>query len=351
MAITIRKDRNMVYIQSTNNTRSYSIDTNCGALIGLRGSALCSIPTALRDERWELNGDLFANYIYRYVTNGCFRSASRYRDTLSLYEKLSALNCPYLQYSSLSSRQAKQIEDNWSVVCKAIHALTETTYLNELVDKMVYLAWKEKNCVQTDEHFTENMAREIFNQSNEWTKEQIHRAGYYLAKGLAEYHGSYYQAIDKIASYFNYCEKLGEQPSKGDFMRLYVEAKRKYNLRKAEYDDRTIAEYQNSVADKLAFENDNFVVIIPTTSQELRDESEMQNNCVGRIYLPRVIDKQTHIVFVRRKDNPNASYITCEVSNYGDICQYLLSYNRYVAADSIEEEFYKSYRAHLAEVW
>ena len=86
-------------------------------------------------------------------------------------------------------------------------------------------------------------------------------------------------------------------------------------------------------AQKIAFryEDENFTILIPTTADEFKKEADYQQNCVFRLYYPRVKDCSTHVVFIRKKSDINTPYITCEVSNCGDIIQYLARFNRDVA--------------------
>lgn len=77
----------------------------------------------------------------------------------------------------------------------------------------------------------------------------------------------------------------------------------------------------------LYYENETFIVKPILTKEDFHIEGEAQHNCVERMYMERVYKGQTHIVTVRRKSNPNKSYITCEVSNDGGIWQYLARCN------------------------
>lgn len=351
MAITIRKERNLVYLQSDTKTKPYIIDLSNGRLYGLKGDAVCNTPVVLRSENWKTEDNILYNYLSIYVADGRFRSAPRYTAELATYEKLGALNNPHLRYARLTSHQMAVLNNHWSAICKVINSLTEDTYINSIVNNSGYMLWKEKNGIEPDEHFTEDMCRMIYNCYNKWSKEKIHRAAYFMAKGLYEFFGESSNCLDKIEAYFHWCELLGEQPTKGDFLRLYVEAKRKYKLRKTEIDNKAISDYQTAVAHKLAFEDDNFIVIVPTTAQEIIAEGEAQHNCVGRLYLPKVVNKETHIVFIRQKNVPNDSFITCEVNNNGAINQYLLAYNRWVDESTPEAEFKKAYKEHLKNCW
>lgn len=96
-------------------------------------------------------------------------------------------------------------------------------------------------------------------------------------------------------------------------------------------DDKLCLEYQKNAP--LFFEDENFTILIPTTADEFKKEADYQINCVFRLYYPRVKDCSTHVVFIRKKSDINTPYITCEVSNCGNIIQYLTRFNRDVADD------------------
>jgi hypothetical protein len=52
--------------------------------------------------------------------------------------------------------------------------------------------------------------------------------------------------------------------------------------------------------------------IYPESTQEIKDEASQQSNCVAS-YIDRVIDGQCHIMFLRKKDNPDKSLVTIEI--------------------------------------
>lgn len=58
----------------------------------------------------------------------------------------------------------------------------------------------------------------------------------------------------------------------------------------------------------------DYVFIYPKSTQEIKDEACMQNNCVAS-YIDRVIDGACHILFLRKRDNPECSLVTIEVRN------------------------------------
>ena len=66
---------------------------------------------------------------------------------------------------------------------------------------------------------------------------------------------------------------------------------------------------------KLNFVNNlemgNFIVVVPQTMEDKAKEGQMQNNCVGYYYDNSIREGNDLIYFIRKKENPNKSYITC----------------------------------------
>ena len=60
----------------------------------------------------------------------------------------------------------------------------------------------------------------------------------------------------------------------------------------------------------LEFDNE-YIVVVPQSQKEKREEGRMQNNCVGSFYDDSIMKGINLIYFIRKKNNPNHSYITC----------------------------------------
>lgn len=56
--------------------------------------------------------------------------------------------------------------------------------------------------------------------------------------------------------------------------------------------------------------DDTYTIIVPKTMEEFTDEGRQQNNCVGNFYHGEMAENMQIIYFIRRKSNPNKSYIT-----------------------------------------
>lgn len=110
--------------------------------------------------------------------------------------------------------------------------------------------------------------------------------------------------------------------------------------------DQFCLEYQKKAP--LFFEDENFIVLIPTTADEFKKEADYQQNCVFRLYYPKVRECETHVVFIRKKSDINTPYITCEVNNNGKIVQYLTRFNNNVTDDNAKA-FGIAYQEYLRE--
>jgi hypothetical protein len=172
---------------------------------------------------------------------------------------------------------------------------------------------------------------------------------YYLSHGLVDVVGSTVSA-GLLTQFFDYCETTGIKPQKSDFYRQFLDVKRTYIANKKQYDMVALANNYASKKNALLFEDDTFKVIIPTTTEEFQAEGDAQHNCVYSIYLEKCIKNTTHVVFVRRKDALDKSFITCEVDKRGNIIQYLGQYNGWVS-DPDAVSFQKRYQDWLIKNW
>lgn len=60
----------------------------------------------------------------------------------------------------------------------------------------------------------------------------------------------------------------------------------------------------------------DYCFIVPTTLKELIDEGEQQHNCVGFYYNDFMSVGNVFIYFIRKKNEPEKSYITCRFDMY-----------------------------------
>ena len=223
-------------------------------------------------------------------------------------------------------------------------------------DFIMYLRIKSF-CTEFDlpinEHTNPSLIREFvsyvdrYNSRWCWGKEEIKWAFYFLNRGLWEYDQC--SAFSPLNEFFRLLKATNMKCEKGDFLRQYATVKKAYQANQEKYNNLALEKNQLQHKDALSFSYGGLTVVIPTTAEAFRREGQAQSNCVARLYLPRVIENQTNVVFIRKDTDLDKSFITCEVHN-GHIIQYFLSHNRDANEDYLLE-FRRAYQEWLNENW
>lgn len=78
-------------------------------------------------------------------------------------------------------------------------------------------------------------------------------------------------------------------------------------------------EQQNEGIKELAYTGNGYSIVIPTKPEELAEEGINLSHCVG-LYIDRVAEGQCHILFLRRRSEPERSLVTLQLSGK-QICQ------------------------------
>ncbi len=143
---------------------------------------------------------------------------------------------------------------------------------------------------------------------------------------MGNYIGSY------VENFLGWCKDLNRPlKEKGkSFCEQYITVQKEYQAKENEILQNKLKDYNS----KLKFENNDYIVIIPNTIDQYKEEAINQHNCVFSCYMERVANKKTNVVFIRKKEEINNSYITCEIDNDYHIQQYLAKYNNYVQDES-----------------
>lgn len=344
---TYRKEKNLIIISLNGASGDYKLDINTGVFYGVKGNPIKTCP-----RRYEIR-NLFPRYgeegnNLEYVLNRMFDYCNttaefrRYTEALQSADKIDALGIARLYMR----------EDQYAYLGKYIKALS--TYLKENeFDFHGFRIWNEfeaakKRLGSAADLLTPEMYFAIKDGITDITAEEIAVCSYYLGRGkMWDYESG---RIDKLARYINYCRTMEKTPQKvNNFMREYCETKELYYLRKTEFDNKQIVENYAKHAKAWEFSFGDYVVVIPTTGQDIVTEGEKMHHCVGS-YVDRVVNNTDYICFVRHKDSVDKPYITCEVSTNGVIGQYFLAYDRYINSKE-DKEFKTAFAEHLAKVW
>lgn len=75
--------------------------------------------------------------------------------------------------------------------------------------------------------------------------------------------------------------------------------------------NRKILENENKYREIETLSNDNYIIIVPRNMSDFTKEGKMQNNCVGYYYHDSIAGGENFVYFIRKKENPEKSYITC----------------------------------------
>lgn len=90
-----------------------------------------------------------------------------------------------------------------------------------------------------------------------------------------------------------------------------------YKLLKDKEQQEQIQKNQKRIKELENLVYENYCFIVPTTPKELIDEGEQQHNCVGSSYYKFSMSEGTgFIYFIRKKNEPEKSYITCRFDMY-----------------------------------
>ena len=192
----------------------------------------------------------------------------------------------------------------------------------------------------------ESWATDVFSRVNsivpvDFSKAMVLRG--YHEKVFVEKDGYCFASI--INDWYNMIRGMG------DTLEVKHNILTNYAILRWTFDKYRIAHYDETLKscnDKqwLYFENDEYIVRPLISRDDFHNEGEAQHNCVEHMYMERVVNGTTHVVVVRKKANPDDSYITCEVNNNGVITQYLLKYNHVVDNPS-DNDFRRIYQDHL----
>ena len=175
----------------------------------------------------------------------------------------------------------------------------------------------------------------------------LHRCDVYQAIPTEE-------AIDLLNDYIKMSIDMGVEPltNSNSLKREHDVMARNYwnwyrTNRNAET-ERKFVEVANKLQ-KYEYENDKYIIITPHSVSELLEEANQQRNCLA-CYADRYADGRAKIFFMRKKKNPEKSYISIEMSS--DLTEFRQVYyacNRPV--DNAEElAFLDKWKEHIKTV-
>jgi hypothetical protein len=353
----ITKDKNIYVFEITtkdDKVRTYHLDVNTAVLVNARTQkSVAGCPTGMVKLVTD-NSDMSNVIRYMYKThwyNSRIGYGSLNPNFLAVCDKLDNIGYKISDYYYIE-KELKAVSENFSLAAKIISE-NETPdnhiSLHEICE-LIYSEMFKKQYNLTNTHLTNHQVELIadwyFNSSRypALAKKHLSRLVYFAERGMFSI-GEDFQVLRWFDEMLKFVDSLNlEEIPKGDFTRVYHQLYTNYEMNRAQIEDNKIKEF--NYLPELEFENDLYKVIIPTTVEEFKAEGTAQHNCVYSMYLPKVLDEETRVVFIRSKDNLDKSLITCEVSLGGNIIQYLKACNTHCTEQS-EREFYSEYLNHL----
>ena len=173
----------------------------------------------------------------------------------------------------------------------------------------------------------------------ELEKEFYSRTGFGNREVLKKYAYQFSKYRNFIHIQYNFKDKIEmlekmnclEMPS--NFMDFLLKNTQNYNEKKDSFYEEGMFAYGKKY-DKYNFSDGKYLYIVPSTVAQVKDEARQQHNCVYDYYLEKMVeDYKNIIVFVRKIETPEESYITLEYDPRGKFfCQCKLKHNYNVDA-------------------
>lgn len=99
--------------------------------------------------------------------------------------------------------------------------------------------------------------------------------------------------------------------------------------------NKKILETENKYREIETLSNDEYIIVVPKDIDDFTKEGKMQNNCVGYYYHDSIASGHDFVYFIRKKENPEKSYITCRYNiKVGETTEYRTVNNRLVEDDN-----------------
>ena len=337
----ITKDRNFILVYGEDATKIYKFDIATFTWYGLAGQPLKTNPQVLRNDPniSFADGDKIAIRLLKTALENksdCLKRQHA-RDCFALYERVLVLGIT-VDFNEINYNYGTFSEVRFDAAfIEYLRANYHGRLSNEAVSRYKYRALKAKYPDLDGERFN-GILSVIEDTGNveygEYLCVQVLHKYLYQFSNWVQYAKKHYERLKLM--------NITDWKKDKSFLDAYCRVATEYDVWKNRAMSIKLAETRKP---QLAYENDKYIVIVPTTEAEYKDEADMQDNCVYRMYMERVANGTTNIVFIRKKSDPTKSVITCEVSNNFRMEQYLAKRNTY--ASTTEENFKKEYIEYL----
>ena len=338
-----RKERTLMVAYDDEGKMRGKWDILNNTYIGIKGNPVKTVP-----EAFKLSNNLLPLYLYRAIE--IVKEFHNYEYSLKKLNRLEQLislqlnvECSYGTWTFMESDTTNLTKE----VVEYIRTSCNNCYSQNCITQYhIYKEYKsffDKCGEQKD--WAKDVINYVKNDSQKVPQEFIEKM---ILRGISERvycRMNYYNFSDIILKFYKMCTTMGfELKVEHNIMTNYYILCYLYDeYKNVHYDDGL--KRHNDMA-WLYYENDTFIAKPLLTKEDFHAETEAQHNCVERLYMERVFNRLTHIVSVRRKDHPDTSFITCEVSNDRNIIQYLKAWNNR-CHEQDECDFQEEYATYL----
>lgn len=337
----ITKDKNILMITVEDN-KCYKIDLSTLTMYGVSGKVLKNLPKPLQDGsfRYRIEETLpckLAVAVVRLKEN--FGVNERVLQSLSLFERFLAVG---LQVDSATDIYRRF--DMFSAIKlngEFISFMKENFQGMVDMDTLLRYNMREfRNKYNLGERQFDMTYRIMQNCSGDMEMME------FIAINIIHKH------IDMLDNWASYCQQFIQMSKEMErdwkkekfIFDAYCRLKFEYEIWKNKTLNDRIAKKYN---EKWLFEYEDCFVVIPKSVEDFKNEGDNNSNCVAG-YAERHADGQTIVVFIRKKSNPEKSYITCQLDSDWDINQFRTSHNGY--PDALGNRFQRAYHQHLMSV-
>lgn len=296
------KDKNIITFM-LNDDKKYLFDVNSLICYGLAGKPLKRLPKDLQYYR--------GNNLSIYMVTTMFQNAMpanffRYKQIIQLADKLSSMGYEANDISYYTIERFAELVDKekYGIIISEKRVLnyfretvkTEISYdafvqslANELLKKIITIDLETREMT-----IIKNLMEYGYSSC------EIKLIANWLSRGVGYIYNHNAYDLNRIFSrFFSKARDIDYTPTKDDFFRQFIMVNKNYDMRKEEIDNKKLHQYQTTK--NLNFEDENFIVVVPTTVKEFEFEGNSQGNCVYTSYLRQVVEGCTNVVFVRKK--------------------------------------------------
>lgn len=360
----IVKDKNFYEFWIDGKATPYKLDVNTGNFIGLRGGVIKSVPPAVESLLNHRTAESPALATFLCTSNKLWwdriplnQWGEKNLPILQLADRLASIG-----YTFTGDHDCEYLMNHYDLINKQFKVFVKdfkenpALSLRDWVRTCSKAVWFADNHIAINEHFTEAMADWAYTQRERFTAEQLPYVCYFLSRGLWEFMDSYTGLREHLVIFFDMLTYCDMSPTKDDYYRQYINVKRNYKRLKEIKDKEIFAEAYAKQSKALSFENEDFMIVLPTCEKDLITEGNRQGNCVGG-YGSYIREGKRLVVFVRQKSNPSVPYITCDIltdhygtRHCGNINQFLTHHNSF-PKDKNALVFKELFQQHLNDNW